>query len=301
MRKKKESFSRKAFVVFNVIFMILLMVTMLFPYLNVLAKSLNDGADTAMGGITIFPRVFTWENFKTVVKDEAFPRAVLISVARTVLGTLSSLVVQFMTAYVFLQKDLKGRKGLLLFFMIPMYISGGIVPLYITLSKLNLLNNFWLYVISSIFSVYNMTIIRSYMEGLPGGLIEAARLDGASELTILARIVTPLSKPILATIALWNAVGHWNDWTTTMYFFTKKRLYTLQYILTQILKEAQKIQEMIKQAQLEGAILDTTNMKVTTESIRSAQIIITTIPIIMVYPFLQKHFIRGVLVGAVKD
>lgn len=301
MRKKKESFSRKAFVIFNIVFMIMLMVVMLFPYLNVLAKSLNDGADAARGGIIILPRVFTWENFKTVVTDKAFPRAVWISVARTVLGTLVSLVVQFMTAYVFLQKDLKGRKGLQLFLLIPMYISGGIVPLYITLSKLHLLNNFWLYVISSMFSVYNMTIIRSYMEGLPGGLIEAARLDGASEVTILARIVTPLSKPILATIALWNAVGHWNDWTTTMYFFTKKRLYTLQYILTQILKEAQKIQEMIKQAQLEGELFDTSNIKVTTESIRSAQIIITTIPIVLLYPFLQKHFIRGVLVGAVKD
>ena len=185
--------------------------------------------------------------------------------------------------------------------MIPTYISGGIVPLYIVLGKLHLLNNFWLYIVSSIFSLYNMTIIRSYIDGLPVGLIEAARLDGASEFTIVARIVTPLSKPIVATIALWNAVSHWNDWTTTMYYFTKKDLYTLQYILTQILKETQKIQDMIKQAQLEGEVFDASSVKVTTESIRSAQIIITTIPIIMLYPFLQKHFIRGVLVGAVKD
>lgn len=301
MKKKKESFSRKAFVVFNILFMIFLMVVMLFPYLNVLAKALNEGADTAMGGIVLFPRKFTWENFATVVTDKAFPRAAMVSIARTVLGTLASLVVQFMAAYVFSQRDLKGRKGLLIFFMIPTYISGGIVPLYIVLGKLHLLNNFWLYIVSSIFSLYNMTIIRSYIDGLPVGLIEAARLDGASEFTIVARIVTPLSKPIVATIALWNAVSHWNDWTTTMYYFTKKNLYTLQYILTQILKETQKIQDMIKQAQLEGEVFDASSVKVTTESIRSAQIIITTIPIIMLYPFLQKHFIRGVLVGAVKD
>lgn len=281
--------------------MFVLMIVMLFPYVNVLAKAFNDGADTAMGGITIYPRVFTWENLKTVVTDKAFPRAAFISVSRTILATLISLTTQIMTAYALLRKDLKGRSAIIFFFLIPSYISGGLVSLYITLSKLHLLNTYWLYLLSGAFSLYNMTIIRTYLRGLPDGLIEAARLDGASEFTTLFRIVVPLSKPIIATVGLWTAVSTWNDWTTTMYFFTKKKLFTLQYILVQILKETEKIQQMIEKAQMEGELYSINDFNVTTESVRCAQIIVTTIPIVIVYPFLQKYFIRGALVGAVKD
>ena len=299
--KKKESISRKAFIVFNVFFMLMVIVVMVFPYINVAAKAFNDGADTAMGGITIYPRVFTWENFKTVITDEAFPRAAVVSVLRTVLGTLLALVVQLMAAYVFTNKDLIGRGPLLMFFMIPMYFGGGLIPTYLLYSKFKLLNNYLLYIVPTCFSLYNMTIIRSYMNGLPDSLKEAARLDGAREFTILARIIVPISKPIIATIALWSAVGLWSDWTTTMYFFTKKKMFTLQYILVQILKETQKIQDMIRKAALEGDVLSVSDFNVTTESVRCAQIIITTIPIVIVYPFLQKYFISGVMLGAIKD
>ena len=299
--KKKESISRKAFIVFNVFFMLMVIVVMVFPYINVAAKAFNDGADTAMGGITIYPRVFTWENFKTVITDEAFPRAAVVSVLRTVLGTLLALVVQLMAAYVFTNKDLIGRGPLFMFFMIPMYFGGGLIPTYLLYSKFKLLNNYLLYIVPTCFSLYNMTIIRSYMNGLPDSLKEAARLDGAREFTILARIIVPISKPIIATIALWSAVGLWSDWTTTMYFFTKKKMFTLQYILVQILKETQKIQDMIRKAALEGDVLSVSDFNVTTESVRCAQIIITTIPIVIVYPFLQKYFISGVMLGAIKD
>ena len=299
--RRRESISRKAFIVFNVIFMLLLVVVMVFPYLNVLAKALNDGADAARGGIILLPRVFTWENFKTVVVDPDFFRAAFISVARTLSGTLLALLVQLMAAYVFTNKDLIGRGALLMFFMVPMYFSGGLIPTYLTYSKLGLLNNFLLYIVPSCFSLYNMTIIRSYLNGLPEGLKEAARLDGAKEFTILIKIIVPISKPIIATIALWSAVGLWSDWTTTMYFFTKKRMFTLQYILVQILKETERIQELIRKAAMEGEALSISNFNVTTESVRCAQIIVTSIPIILVYPFLQKYFISGVTLGAVKD
>ena len=146
-----------------------------------------------------------------------------------------------------------------------------------------------------------MVIIRSYMNTLPDSLVEAAKLDGATELGVLWRIIVPLSKPIMATIALWSAVGLWSDWTTTLYYFTKKDMFTLQYLLVQVLKETQKIQAMINQALLEGQETITVSTKVTSESIQCAQIIITTIPIILTYPFLQKYFIKGVMLGAVKD
>ena len=298
---RKESLSRKAFNIFNIVFMIFLVIITLFPYLNILAKAFNEGADTAKGGIVLLPRIFTFENFSKVILDAAFPKATVVSVLRVLVGTGVALVVQFMAAYVFTHKDLIGRGPLLMFLMIPMYFSGGLIPKYIFYSNTGLLNNYMLYVLPTCFSLYNMVIIRSYMNTLPDSLMEAAKLDGATELGILWRIVVPLSKPIMATIALWSAVGLWSDWTTTLYYFTKKDMFTLQYLLVQVLKETQKIQALINEAALAGQEAITVSTKVTSESIQSAQIIITTIPIILTYPFLQKYFIKGVMLGAVKD
>ena len=297
----KESIPRKIFNVFNILFMCALVAVMVFPYLNILAKALNDGNDTAMGGIVLWPRVFTWENFGAVVEDSAFPLAAWVSVVRTVLGTLIALVVQFLAAYVFTHKDLYGKNALLMFLMIPMYFGGGLVPGYIFFSNTGMLNNWALYLLPGAFSLYNMIIIRSYMESLPEGLREAAYLDGASELQVLTKIITPLCKPILATVALWSAVGHWSNYTTTMYYFTNKKLYTLQYLLYQVLKETEKIEAMLQEAQMRGDDIVIFQNALTTESIRCAQIIITTVPIIICYPFLQKYFIQGVTLGAVKD
>lgn len=288
------------FNVFNIVFMTLMLITMLFPYLNILAKAFNDGKDTAKGGITIFPRVFTLENFKTIILDEAFPRAFLLSVGIVIGATVLALIVQFMAAYALTRKDLIGRSALLVFFMIPMYFGGGLIPTYIMYSKIGLLNNVLVYLLPTCFGLYTTVIIRSYINGLPSGLTEAARIDGASEFTILWRIVAPLSKPIMATIALWTAVGKWNDWTTTMYFVTKRRLFTLQYMLVQVLKETQMIQNMIDEALKRGEQY-IASVNVTTEAVKCAQIIVTTIPIVLVYPFLQKYFIKGVMVGAIKD
>lgn len=297
---RRQSFSRKVFNVFNIVFMCLMLITMLFPYSNILAKAFNDGKDTAKGGITIFPRVFTLENFQTIILDEAFPRAFILSVGIVIGATVLTLVVQFMAAYALTRKDLIGRSALLVFFMIPMYFGGGLIPTYIMYSKIGLLNNVLVYLLPTCFGLYTTVIIRSYINGLPGGLTEAARIDGASELTILWKIIVPLSKPIMATIALWTAVGKWNDWTTTMYFVTKRRLFTLQYMLVQVLKETQMIQNMIDEALKRGEQY-IASVNVTTEAVKCAQIIVTTIPIVLVYPFLQKYFIKGVMVGAIKD
>lgn len=298
---KKESFSRKVFNVFNILFMCALVAVMIFPYLNILAKAFNQGEDTAMGGITIWPRFFTWENFDAVVEDSAFPRAAFVSVVKTVVGTAIAVVVQFLAAYVFTNKELYGKNALLMFLMIPMYFGGGLIPCYIYFSNTGMLNNWALYLLPGAFSLYNMIIIRSYMETLPESLKDAAYLDGASEFQVLTRIITPLCKPILATVALWSAVGHWSNYTTTMYYFTNKKLYTLQYLLYQVLKETEKIEAMLKEAAMRGEELIGVQNALTTESIRCAQIIVTTLPIVICYPFLQKYFIQGVTLGAVKD
>lgn len=299
-KPKRISTSRKIFNVFNVTFMLLIIVVMVFPYIHILAKALNDANDTSKGGIFLWPRVFTWKNFEAVVTDKAFPRAAIISVLRVIAGTLTALIVQFMAAYAFTRKDLVGRSGLLMFLMIPMYFGGGLIPTYILFAKTNLLNNYLLYILPSCFSLYNMIIIRTYINTLPVSLFEAAKLDGATEMGILWRIVVPLSKPIMATMALWSAVGLWSDWTTSMYYFTKKKMYTLQYVLVRVLKETAAVTEMVKDALRRGQKMNV-ELAITPEAVQCAQIIVTTIPIIICYPFLQKYFIHGVTIGAVKD
>lgn len=297
---KHDSVSRRIFYVCNVIFFLLLIAVVLFPYLNILAKALNDGKDTAMGGITIFPRRPTFENFTTVLGDKSFGRAFLTSACIVVVGTLLNLLVQFMAAYVFMNKQFIGHKVLLYLFMVPMYFGGGLIPQYILYSKLGLLNNYLVYVLPGCFSVYNMIIIRSYLNSIPASLAESARVDGANDLRIAFRIILPLAKPVLATVALWVAVALWNDWLTTLYFVTKKEMFTLQYVLMQVLKEAEKIQAIIKEAAMRGEVVNIKS-NITTESVKSAQLIVTTVPIIIMYPFLQKYFIQGITLGAVKD
>lgn len=297
---KHDSVSRRIFYVCNVIFFLLLIAVVLFPYLNILAKALNDGKDTAMGGITIFPRRPTFENFTTVLGDKSFGRAFLTSACIVVAGTLLNLLVQFMAAYVFMNKQFIGHKVLLYLFMVPMYFGGGLIPQYILYSKLGLLNNYLVYVLPGCFSVYNMIIIRSYLNSIPASLAESARVDGANDLRIAFRIILPLAKPVLATVALWVAVALWNDWLTTLYFVTKKEMFTLQYVLMQVLKEAEKIQAVIKEAAMRGEVVNIKS-NITTESVKSAQLIVTTVPIIIMYPFLQKYFIQGITLGAVKD
>ena len=295
-----ETKSYKIFKFFNILFMLLIMTVMIYPYLNTLAKALNDASNTALGGITIFPRKLTLDNFATLLKNSQIKSAAIISVVRVLCAVVFSLIIQFSAAYGFTKKNLLGRSKLLVFLIIPMFFTGGLIPTYLLYSKIGFLNNFLVYVIPHAFSLYNMVIIRTYINTLPESLEESAKLDGANEFVVFYKIILPLCTPILATIALWTAVGQWNDWTTTLYFITKQKLFTLQYVLMQVLKETERIQKLIQQAALEGQELHL-EIKTTPEALQSAQIILTTIPIIMVYPFLQKYFIKGVTLGAVKD
>lgn len=298
---KRDSTSRKIFNFINIFFLVLLMASVLFPYLNVLAKSFNDGNDTMRGGITIYPREFSMQNYDAILGDDAFGRAFIVSVCSVVLGTQLSILVQFMAAYVFLHKDMFGSKLLYVFLIIPMYFGGGIVPTYILYSQIGLINNYMVYFLPGCFSFYNMIIIRSYMSSLPYSLHEAAKIDGANDLCVFFKIILPLAKPILATIALWTAVGIWSDWTTPLYYITKSKMFNLQYLLVQVLKEAEKVSQLITQAALRGEIIETKNTTITTEGVKCAQMIVSTIPIVIIYPFLQKYFIQGVTLGAVKD
>ncbi len=290
----------KVFTVINTLIMIGVIVVCLVPFLHTLAKALNDGNDTMKGGITIFPRVFTLQNFKILLADTSLYWAALVSVVRVLCAIVTHLAVQFSAAYVLSHRDLPGRSKLIFFTIIPTFISGGMIPAYILFVNLNMLNTFWIYFLPGVFSFYNVLILRSYIEGsIPISLSEAAQLDGATEFKILWRIILPLSKPVLATVALWVAVASWNDWSTTMFYITDKRLFTLQYKLMEVVKESERLQALLQQAQITGEII-TDEVKSTPESLMSAQVIVTVLPIVMVYPYLQKYFVKGVTLGAVK-
>ena len=283
------------FQAFNTIFMILLCVIMIYPYLNQVAVSFNEGTDAMMGGISIFPRKFTLANYAAIFSNQSIPRAALISVSKVLLGTLISLVVLFTCAYGITRANLPYRRAITLYLMIPCYISAGVVPTYIIYRYLGLIYNYWVYVLPACFSFYNLVILRSFLQEMPASIEESAKLDGANDIQIMYKIAIPLSKPVLATITLWVSVGLWNAWMDTMLYITDRELYSLSYIMMQLIKESSLAQQM---AQDSGMVESAA--KPTPDTIKAATLIITTIPIIMVYPFLQKYFIKGVTLGAVK-
>ncbi len=301
MKTNKKRFN--LFDAFNILIMLVIFLVMLLPYLHVLAKALNEGTDTMLGGVTIFPRKFTLVNFTTLLNDESMIRATVISVLRVVLGTVSAVAVQFAAAYALSKKTLPWRNKWMLFMAIPMFFSGGVMPTYVLFVNIGLINNFWVYIIPAVCSYYNVIIIKSYLESsVPESLSEAALLDGAGELTTMWKIVFPLSKPVVATVALWAAVGHWNDWNTTLMYVTKEKLFPLQYKLMQLIKESERITKLLQEANTSASGVDVSTLAIssTPESMISAQVIVTTLPIIILYPFLQKYFIKGITLGSVK-
>lgn len=297
-----ESLTYRIFKVGNATLLTLIVIAMVFPYLNVLAYALNDPMDSQFGGLTFYPRELSFANFEMLLTNSAIIQSSFISVLRVVIGTAFALLIQYTSAYAFTLKGLQGKGAILIFLMIPMYFGGGLIPVYLLYSKMHLLNNFLVYILPVSFSLYNMVIIRSFLYTIPDSLAESARIDGANEFVIMLRIYVPLSMPILAVMALWTAVYHWNDWTTTLYFITDQKLNTLQYILMQILKEGERMASMFQEAIRAGIASGmNTQPQVTPQAIRAANIILTTIPIVIVYPFLQKHFVKGITLGAVKE
>ena len=273
---------------------------MLFPYINAMAVSLNDGNDTALGGITVYPRVFTLENYITIFKSSDISNALNISLARVALGTLLSVAVTVFAAYALTKKQMPGRSQILTFLIIPMFIGGGIIPAYILFNKLNLLNNFLIYILPGAFNFFNMIVVRTYLYTIPQSLEEAAIIDGANEPQVLFKIILPLAKPVLATIVLWCAVGHWNDWVTSLMFITKKNLFPLQFIMMKLVKESELLQRLASENAMRGIKLENV-VKITPDSVKAATLIVTTLPIVLLYPFLQRYFVQGVVIGAVKD
>ncbi|MDQ0230751.1 carbohydrate ABC transporter permease [Metabacillus malikii] len=283
----------------NYTLLIVIMVVTLYPFLNVLAISLNDSTDTVRGGIHIWPREFTFNNYLEIAKYDNLVTGFTNSVLRTVIGTALGVFAQAMVAFTLSRADFQGRKFVSTFIVLTMYFSGGLIPGYMLIRDLGLMNSFWVYVLPGLISAFNIIIIRSFMDGIPYSLQESAKMDGANDFTIFYRVILPLCKPVLATIALFVAVGQWNSWFDTyLYNSMNEGLTTLQYELMKILDNTTV-----------GGNVDASQMKpneaqrnhVSPDSIKMAITMVTVIPIMMVYPFVQRFFIQGMTLGAVKQ
>jgi len=300
---KKTNIWYTLFDVLVVILMILVLLVTLYPFVNSLVISLNDADDTVRGGITFFPRVPTTRNYELVFTNEKIYTAYLVTIARTVIGTLGGLLLTSLFAFGMAHRNLKGRKFYTVLCIIPMYFGGGLVPFYFLLRSMGLMNSFWVYIIPNLVNIWNMILMRSYFQGIPQDLEESARIDGANYITVFFKIILPISTPIVATIALFVGVFHWNSWYDAAMYVTKQELKPMQSVLMNIINEA-KFAEQLAQAANQGGGVDLSNVakgkKVNVRSITMATMIVTVVPIILVYPFLQRYFIKGIMVGSLK-
>ena len=295
MKRRKTSFGDKIFTVCNVLFMIAFVVITLYPVLNTLAISLNDGTDALRGGIYLFPRKFTMKNYITVLEKDNLVTGAYITVARTVVGTVFSLVTNAILAYIVSRKRFLFKQQLSLFWVVTMYVNGGMIPTFLLFKGLHLTNSFWVYVIPGMISAFNMLVIRTYMNGIPDSLEESAQLDGAGYMTIFWKIISPLCKPVYATVALFVAVGQWNSWFDAMLYNRMSSEYTtLHYELMKLLSS------VTNQGNSAEAMKNAAGT-VTPTSVRAAATILTMLPIVCLYPFLQRYFVTGLTIGGVKE
>lgn len=293
--KYKRSVGDRIFVVCNIIFMFLFVLITIYPILNTLAISFNDGIDAVKGGIHIFPRKFSTNNYRTVFGMKNLTTGLFISVARTVLGTILGVLASAILAFLVSRKRFLLKKPLTVFWVVTMYVNGGMIPVLLLYKTLHLTSTFWVYVIPGMVGAFNMLVMRTFMEGIPDSLEEAAQIDGAGYATIFIKILSPLCKPMYATVALFIAVGQWNSWFDTMLYNRMSSQYTtLQYELMKLLSSVTSQSSKADPNSTEGANL-------TPVAVRSAATMVTMAPIVCLYPFLQRYFVAGLTIGGVKE
>lgn len=270
---------------------VLMLLLFAYPFYYLMICTISDPHYVELGLITLLPKGINFENYLEVFKTGNLLRSAYVSLLRVVVGTGLTLFVSAYTAYFFTKENMWGRKFWYRLVVITMYFSAGIIPVYLNVRALGLLNNFWVYILPSLVSTYNMILIKTAIEAMPLDLEESAYLEGAGYLTCFLRIVLPLQKPILATVGLFLAVNHWNDFFTTKLYVTNTKLYTLQFTLYELLN------------QVKAVATDSTGdgfVTVTPVGIRMTLTAVVTIPVMLVYPFIQKYYVKGIMIGAVK-
>ncbi|WFR59352.1 carbohydrate ABC transporter permease [Anaerocolumna sp. AGMB13025] len=295
--KIKRSKGTLIFDTVNYIFMILICFLCIYPIWYVVVNSFNDAKDAMLGGIYWWPRKFSLENYKTVFEDSSVLQAFKVTIGKTVLGTLLTVFFTAMVSYPLSKSHLMGRKVYMMFGTITMFFAGGLIPTFILFKHLNLLNNFLVYIIPMAFNFFNLLIFISFFREIPASLEESAKIDGATDWKIFVKVILPLSKPVLATIALFAGVGQWNDYFGGLMFMTNR--VDLEPIQTYLYRMVAQVQSSQMAQSISASNI--TASDTTSTSIKLAAMVITTLPICCVYPFLQKYFVKGMMIGAVKE
>ena len=274
-------------------FIVILCITCIFPFIHLAAKSVSSNTAVMQKSVFLWPKGFNVDAYKSIIQDGSMVHSFGFTVMVVLIFTLMGMIACTCAAYPLSRKRLKGRTFFTFILMFPMYFGAGLIPQYLLYKNLHLINTMWVLILPLIYAPYNMLIMKTYFQSsIPDSLEEAAFLDGASNFQILGRIVLPLSKPIIATLSLFYAVGRWNSYADNKYFTTAENLKLIQYMLYQRVASATEAQT--------AALSEAIEVHSTPEVLQAASIMFVTIPIICVYPFLQKYFVKGVMIGAVK-
>ncbi len=299
----KASKKERVFFCLNHVLMVLLCFITLYPIWNILVLSFNDGLDALKGNLYWWPRVFSLENYRVIFKDDRIMNSFFISFLRTSIGTVATILFTAMTAYIWGKNYLIGRKLYMVLGTVTLFFTGGLIPTFLLIVNLGLYNNFLVLIIPSLFNFFNLLIFQAFFRDIPPSLEESATIDGANEFTIFLRIILPLSKPVLATIALFHGVWVWNDFFTGMIYIKSDVLQPIATLLYSIVKgvEGANLANSSMSSSVAGVISSMQSKAITSQSVQLATMVVATLPIIVIYPFLQKYFIKGLLIGSVKE
>lgn len=299
---KRKKYARPGEILFgtgNYLLMLVFTLLCIFPFYYLFINTISDNTQVSKGLITFLPKGIHFANYKKIFEIRGLINSLMISVARTVLGTFLTLFGTTFLGYAFSRKELWHRSWCYRFVIVTMYFNAGIIPWYINMKNLGLTNNFLAYIIPGIISPFSLVLFKTYVESIPPSLEESAQLDGAGYIKRYFHLIIPLCKPIIATLAVFSAVGQWNSFTDTLFLMTDTKLYSLQYTLCQYLNESNALAESLRQAASDGmqvnlsAVLTPTSVKMTVS-------MVAVIPILLVYPFFQRYFVNGIMIGAVK-
>lgn len=302
-KRKKDSIPLKpsdyVFHIINYTVFALLTIICAYPFYYLIINSISANDLSANGVINLIPKGIHFKNYMEVFKLSGLPMAALVSVGRTVIGTACTVMASAYLGFMFTQERLWHRKLWYRLIVITMYFNAGLIPMFMTMKTLHLTNSFWVYIIPAIVQPFNIIMTKTYIESLPPALQEAAEIDGAGILTRFFKVVLPISTPILATIAIWAAVGQWNSFQDTLVYITDQKLYSLQYLLYTYLNQASSLANLVKATGNASAVASMATTQTPT-SIRMTISVIVVLPILLIYPMFQKYFVKGIMVGSVK-
>lgn len=297
--KIKTSKGDRTFQVINILILLsLLSLCLSFYYLIINSISANDLS--ASGKVNFLPHGFQLENYVKVFQLNGLGTAAMVSLGRTVIGTICTVLASVYLGFMFTQQRMWHRKLWYRFMVITMYFNAGLIPMYMTMKTLHLTNSFWVYIIPAIVQPFNIIMAKTYVESIPPALQEAAEIDGAGTMTVFAKVILPTCKPIMATIAIWSAVGQWNSFQDTLIYITDQKLYSLQYLLYTYLNQASSLATMVQQSGGNVSAVANLATQQTPTSIRMTISVIVVLPILFVYPIFQKSFVKGIMIGSVK-